>query len=212
MKSVGTILKETRERKRLTLSEVEKGTRIRLKFLDAIEHDDYAKIPSSAYAKGFVKNYSEFLGLDSATILAFFRRQTQDVTRASLLPKKTIEDRENSLFQLTPGKFISILFGGLFLLFLSYFVIQYANLQRAPSLSLDKPKQDQIVEEKKVEVIGKTNADATVTVNGVSVLVRGDGRFYDQVALEAGVNTITVVATSRFGKATTVVRKIGLKQ
>lgn len=212
MKTVGMILRETREGKKLTLSDVEKGTRIRSKFLDAIEHDDYTKIPSSAYAKGFVKNYSEFLGLDSKTLLAFFRRQTEDVTRTSLLPKRTIEDRERSLFQLTPSKFIGILFGLLFLVFISYFVFQYVNLQRSPAVSLEKPLQDQIVEDRKIEVIGKTNPDATVTINGVSALVRTDGKFYDQISLDPGVNTITVIATSRFGKSTTLVRKIGLKQ
>ncbi|MCJ7826477.1 hypothetical protein MUP56_02585, partial [Patescibacteria group bacterium] len=59
---------------------------------------------------------------------------------------------------------------------------------------------------------GKTSSDATVTVNGVSVLVRSDGNFFDQVSLDPGVNTITITATSRFGKSTTIVRKVGLKQ
>jgi len=206
------MLREVREKKKLTLLDVEKGTRIRCKFLEAIEADDYTKIPSSAYAKGFVKNYSEYLGLDSRTILAFFRRQSEDVTRTSLLPKKTIDDRKNSFWQLTPGKFVGLIFGGLFFLFMVYFGIQYLNLQKSPVIDIEKPTPEQIVEEKKIEVLGKTNPDATVTVNGVNVLVRSDGRFYDQVSLEPGVNTITIIATSRFGKSTTVVRKVGLKQ
>lgn len=206
------MLKETRERKKLTLFDVEKGTRIRYKFLEAIEADAYEKIPSTAYAKGFVKNYSEFLGLDSKMVLAFFRRQSEDIARSALLPRKTIEDSQHSFWKLTPGKFIGLLFGGLFFLFLLYFGLQYMNLQKPPTVSIEKPAPDQIVEERKIEILGKTNPDATVTVNGVSVLVRGDGRFYDQVSLDPGVNTITVVATSRFGKSTTVVRKVGLKQ
>ena len=66
--------------------------------------------------------------------------------------------------------------------------------------------------DKRVDVLGQTDPDATVTVNGFSVVVRSDGKFFSQVVLETGVNTLTVVATSRFGKATTVTRKVGLQQ
>ena len=211
MKSVGSLLRETRIGKGILLEDVEKATRIRYKFLEAIEDDDYQSLPSSAYAKGFVKNYSEFLGLDSQMTLAFLRRQSQEATKQSLLPKKP-NAPEESLFRLTPGRFLTLLLGICIVLFLSYFIFQYRQLQQPPLLTIEAPKQDIIVEEAKVDVLGRTSPDATVTVNGVSILVRSDGKFFDQVSLEPGVNTITITSTSRFGKSTTVVRKVGLKQ
>jgi len=211
MKSVGSILHEARIRKCILLEDVEKATKIRKKFLEAIEADDYTIIPSIAYAKGFVKNYSEFLKLDSQKTLAFFRRQSQDIPKQSLLPKKSMGS-ENTLFRLTPGRFLILLFGICTLVFLSYFIFQYRNLQKIPILSIEKPQQEKIVEDKKVDVLGNTSPDATVMVNGVSVLVRSDGKFFDQVSLDPGINTITITATSRYGKSTTVVRKVGLKQ
>jgi len=211
MKSVGSILRDTRQKKGIALEDVEKATRIRRKFLEAIEKDDYALIPSSAYAKGFVKNYSEFLGLDSTTILAFFRRQSEDGSKQNLLPKKSIIPEE-SFFRLTPFRFVTFLFGVCSILFLSYFIFQYLQLQKSPMIVIENPKQDAILDDRKVDVLGKTSPDATVTVNGVSVLVRSDGNFFDQVSLDPGVNTITITATSRFGKSTTVTRKVGLKR
>jgi cytoskeletal protein RodZ len=211
MNSVGSLLRDARQKKGILLEDVEKATRIRRKFLEAIENDDYELIPSPAYAKGFVKNYSEFLGLDSATTLAFFRRQSQDISKTSLLPKKSIA-AENSLLRLTPGRFLMFLLGVCAFLFLSYFFVQYRNLQQPPVLVIEKPEQEKIVEDRKVDVLGSTEPDATVMVNGVSVLVRSDGKFFDQVSLDPGVNTITITATSRYGKSTTVVRKVGLKQ
>ena len=210
MKSVGSILRDTRQKKGIVLEDVEKATRIRHKFLEAIEKDDYTLIPSPAYAKGFVKNYSEFLGLDSATILAFFRRQSEDGSKQNLLPKKSIA--QDSFFRLTPFRFVTFLFGVCSILFLSYFIFQYLQLQKSPMIIIENPKQDAVLEDRKVDILGKTSPDATVTVNGVSVLVRSDGNFFDQVSLDPGVNTITITATSRFGKSTTVVRKVGLKQ
>src|SRR3989344_4071170 len=108
MKTVGSILEQARAAKNITLEEAEKVTKIRAKFLEAMEADDYSQLPSISYAKGFVKNYSEYLGLDSKTVLAFFRRQTTDVSRASLLPKKESAAFNKSFIQLTPGKFLAI--------------------------------------------------------------------------------------------------------
>ncbi len=211
MNTVGSMLKTERLGKGVSLSQVESATKIRLKFLEAIEADDYTSLPSLSYAKGFVKNYSEYLGLDIATVLAFFRRQTADVTRASLLPKKEQIALNKSFVQLTPGRFLAIVLGSLALIFLAYLGFQYRATFQPASLSIEFPANQLVVHERRIDILGKTDADATVTVNGTAILVRTDGKFFDQVTLEPGVNTITVVATSRFGKSTTVVREVGLQ-
>lgn len=208
MKTVGSILREAREAKHLTFAQVEIATKIRAKFLAGIESDDYSSLPSQAYAKGFVKNYAEFLGIPATTILAFFRRQTQEITKSSILPKGVAQSLNRAWFQLTPGKFLIFLFVGLVVAFLIYLGLQYGQLQNPPRLSVEEPKEKALITAKKVEVLGATDPDATVTVNGISVLVRGDGKFFDQVTLEPGTNTITIIATSRYGKAATVIRTV----
>jgi len=208
MKTVGSILKEAREARHLTFDQVEAATKIRAKFLEAIEADDYRILPSLAYAKGFVKNYGEFLGIPVETTLAFFRRQTKDIARSAILPKGIAQSLNRTWFQLTPARFLIFLFVGLVLTFLVYLGLQYRQLQNPPGLTLESPKEYAVVTQKKVEVLGSIDPDATVVVNGISVLVRGDGKFFDQVTLEPGANTITVIATSRYGKTTTVTRTV----
>jgi cytoskeletal protein RodZ len=211
MKTVGSILKEARLAKNLTLADVEKVTKIRAKFLDAIEQDAYHVLPSPIYAKGFVKNYGEYLGLESTRVMAFFRRQTVDVKRSAILPHKD-EDIGSKALRITPGRFIALIISSFILVFLVYFGFQYQKLYMAPTLTITTPAQESIVKEKKLDILGSTNPDATVTVNGVSVTVRSDGRFFTQITAEPGVNTITILATSRFGKTTTVIRKVGFQQ
>lgn len=208
MKTVGSILREARLSKGITFDEVERATKIRAKFLEAIEADDYTILPTQAYAKGFVKNYGEFLGIPAGTILAFFRRQTREVAKSALLPKGVAKAFGRTWFQLTPGRFLIILFVGLVVTFLAYLGLQYGQLQRPPKLVIEAPAQNAVVATKKVELLGATDPDATVTVDGISVLVRGDGKFFDQMTLEPGINTITVTATSRFGKSTTMTRSV----
>ncbi|MBU1326958.1 helix-turn-helix domain-containing protein [Patescibacteria group bacterium] len=207
MKTVGTILKDARCAKGITLQQVEEATKIRQKFLRSIEADDLQSLPSLAYAKGFVKNYGEYLGLSAENVLAFFRRQTQDVSKSSILPVGMANPMNASLFQLTPGKFLTIVAVCLVGSFLVYLGIQYRDLQRPPALVVDSPYDKIISVEQRVDVVGRTDSDATVTVNGVGVLVRSDGKFFDQIPLSPGENTIVIVATSRHGKNTTVERK-----
>jgi cytoskeletal protein RodZ len=212
MKTVGLVLREARENKGYTLIQVEKDTRIRLKFLDAIERDDYSKLPSVAYAKGFVKNYSDYLGLNSDTVLAFFRRQTKEVSRSSLLPSATEEHLRKSLIRLTPARFLGLLLVGLVFIFLTYLGLQYRKISQPPTLAIDSPKQGMVFHERRTDILGRTDSDATLMVNGVSVLVRSDGRFFDQVTLEEGKNSITITATSRYGKISTQTRDVSYKQ
>lgn len=211
MKTVGSILREAREAKHLTFEQIEVATKIRAKFLEAIEADDYTTLPSVAYAKGFVKNYGEFLGIPAETTMAFFRRQTKDVARSAILPKGVTESLNRTWFQLTPGKFLLLLIVGLVTIFLSYLGIQYRQIQSPPRITLEAPADNTVSSIRKIDLLGATDPDATVTVNGVSVLVRSDGKFFDQVSLEPGKNTITIIASSRFGKTTTVTRVVSFQ-
>ena len=70
--STGHLLREMREKKGLGLEEVEKATRIRAKFLAALEEDDYATLPSATQARGFLALYANFLGLDAAEIIGWY--------------------------------------------------------------------------------------------------------------------------------------------
>lgn len=69
MEDLGATLREARERRGLSLGEVERHLRIRTHLLDALERGDLASLPSEAQARGFVRNYAEFLGLDPQAIL-----------------------------------------------------------------------------------------------------------------------------------------------
>ena len=208
MRTVGQMLKEARASKNVTLEQAEKETHIRKKFLAAIEDDNFQEIPSQAYAKGFIKNYSEYLGLNSRNVMAFFRRQTMEVSKASLLPKKAQEPIDKPKYVLTPGRFIFILISCLLILLLSYFGLQYRKLQIPAHLSLDSPQEKLVTTDKRVDVTGTTDPDATVTINGIGVLVRGDGKFFDQIQLFPGKNSISIAATSVYGKTTTITREV----
>lgn len=64
MFDLGSSLRDARERKQLTFADMEQLTRVRTKYLRAIEEDDFATLPGPTYVKGFLRVYAESLGLD----------------------------------------------------------------------------------------------------------------------------------------------------
>lgn len=69
---VGYTLRQERERQNLSVTDIEEGTSIRALYIEAIENGEYDKLPGTVYAKGFIKNYAKFLGLDAdATVKEF---------------------------------------------------------------------------------------------------------------------------------------------
>jgi cytoskeleton protein RodZ len=61
---IGSTLRETRIRKKIDITSVEEGTKIRAKYLRALENEEWVLLPGPTYVKTFLRTYAEFLGLD----------------------------------------------------------------------------------------------------------------------------------------------------
>jgi hypothetical protein len=70
---IGNTLREARVRRALTLQQVEEDTKIRVKYLQAMENEDWDVMPGATYVKGFLRSYSTYLGLDPDVIMDEFR-------------------------------------------------------------------------------------------------------------------------------------------
>lgn len=71
---IGQALREAREAKGCTLEEAERATRIRARYLAALEAEDFGALPSEAQARGFLRNYAQFLSLPADEVLADYGR------------------------------------------------------------------------------------------------------------------------------------------
>jgi cytoskeleton protein RodZ len=61
---IGLVLERARKDRGLSLEEAERATKIRKRYLIGLENDDYTVLPDAVYARGFLKTYANFLGLD----------------------------------------------------------------------------------------------------------------------------------------------------
>ena len=72
MKNVGSILKEARKAKRVSLRDISGKTKIKEKFLRAIEEMEWSSLPNLAVTSGFVKSFAQVVGVDLARAGALF--------------------------------------------------------------------------------------------------------------------------------------------
>ena len=72
--SIGTLLRRAREAQGLSLADVEHATKVRQGYLAALEEERFDALPGRVYAKGYVRAYTHFLGIDSRALLDAFER------------------------------------------------------------------------------------------------------------------------------------------
>jgi cytoskeleton protein RodZ len=75
---IGTTLRETRIRRRVDLAEVEAATKIRVRYLRALENEEWDVLPGGAYTRSFIRTYANYLGLDGERLADEFRRTVGD--------------------------------------------------------------------------------------------------------------------------------------
>ncbi|MBR4998569.1 MAG: helix-turn-helix domain-containing protein, partial [Clostridia bacterium] len=75
MESYGEILQKTREEKNLDIDKIAREISIEKRFLVGLENEDYSAFPGEAYMVGFLRNYSNYLELDTNFILKLYNNK-----------------------------------------------------------------------------------------------------------------------------------------
>lgn len=95
--TIGQRLKKARVYHNLTLEKAEEATRIRLQYLQALEADDFSLMPSPVQARGFLRNYAEYLGLDLDAMVDELRQteaQGEGIETQVVFEGDEIEEKE----------------------------------------------------------------------------------------------------------------------
>jgi len=75
MSDLGELLRKARDQRGLTLDDIQETTKIRKRYLEAIESGDHTVLPGPFYVRAFVKNYSEAVGLDPDEVLRLYQHE-----------------------------------------------------------------------------------------------------------------------------------------
>lgn len=203
MKTIGQILKNARVSKDFSLRHVEKMTKIKSIFIGLIEEEKWDSLPAFPTVLGFVKSLAGYLEIDPNMAVAVLKRDYPP-KKLKITPKPDIDKS----FFWSPKLTFILGISGVLIALLAYLLIQYVHFVSSPTLKVDSPKENQIVSGNNVVVFGSTDNDAKLTVNGQPVMLSDDGKFSISLDIAKDTKEITITASSRSGKITTVRRTI----
>lgn len=205
--SVGQQLRCAREQKNLKIEAVAKKLIIRVDYLKALEDNNKEALPKGVYTSNFLREYARFLGLDYKALIKQLADENNLLTKQpeALFERQVVAKK---YLVAIPALIRNLIIALVALVLLVYIVFLVNKIFQAPYLAVSQPSADLQLQVKQLEIIGQTEAESTVEINGQSVQVVNDGSFKKDIYLENGLNTIIVSAKKKHSRAASVVRHV----
>jgi len=192
-----------RERKGVDLYRAERDTKIRARYLGALERGDYKELPGAVYTKGFLRNYALYLGLDPDDVLGQWRRERGDAKEqppAIVVPRPIAAPRKGLTF--SPSLVVAAMLTVVIVAFGAYLGVQVLRFAKPPTIAVTQPSTLVVdVEESttKYTLEGITLPGATVSIatpgrDPYQVTATSQGGWASAVDLRRGRNQFDVSA------------------
>ena len=208
-----------RERKGVDLYRAERDTKIRARYLGALERGEYRELPGDVYVKGFLRNYALYLGLDPEDVLGQWRRERGDrsAPAPALEVRRPLTAPPRGL-AFSPSIVVAALMTAGVIAFGFYMALQLLRFAKPPSLSVTQPA---------TALVDASETDATYILEGTSTpgasisvatpgrdqpyraVAAADGTWSVQVDLRRGRNQFDITAVDpETGKVTNTPREV----
>lgn len=200
---LGERLLTARERKGVDLYRAERDTKIRAKYLAALERGDFTELPGNVYTKGFLRNYALYLGLDPEGVLEQYRQEygTSRPSEPVVIVPRVLE-APRSGFTFTPGLVVAAVLSLAIVAFAGYIVFQLLRFAKPPSIGVTQPAAlvSEMNDADRTVIAGTSDPGATITITGTGqqplrVTADNTGHWQTEVPLNKGRNDFTVTAT-----------------
>jgi transcriptional regulator with XRE-family HTH domain len=200
---VGELLVIAREKKGVTLERAERDTKIRARHLAALENGDLSTLPAAVYAKGFLRNYAIYLGLDPDELIMRWRSERESLRAAENVavtppPQPIAAPRRGLLF--TPGVVVAAILTLVVIAFATYVGLQLVRFAQNPEVALDGPSVVTLAPDARgLQLSGSAAPGTIVSVAGTDGLfltsaANERGRWSVELPVAKGQNDFSVVA------------------
>jgi cytoskeletal protein RodZ len=197
-------LAAARERKGVDLVRAERDTKIRVRYLSALERGDYRDLPGAVYTKGFLRNYAIYLELDPEDVLRQWRRERGDQVGPEpvIVPPRPLDEPSRPL-NFSPSVVVAALLTAGVVLFFVYLSSQLLRYSRPPELAVSNPATAVVeVDEATTtfRLAGTATPGATITIRAagqdqpIRVTAQASGEWSFQVDLRRGQNRFDIDA------------------
>ena len=197
------ILKNLREKKGMTISQLSSLTGIEERFLEALEEKKWDLLPPDIYIEGYLRKISQVLGVEFKDLWSLYRIQKKTLYfsgKSDIFPEIK---RKKSFLRFDFGKLIWFT---LIILGLTYIGLNLRQFFITPKLEVFSPAFDFVSFEDEIKVEGETNAKFLL-INNKEIPLK-EGKFSYSFPLVPGLNILRIEAKNYFGKPAIVERKI----
>jgi len=193
-----------RERKGVDLYRAERDTKIRARYLAALERGDWRELPGAVYTKGFLRNYALYLGLDPDEILLQWREERGDdkPSEPVIVVPRPIQAPARG-FTFSPGILVALLLVVGVVAFAAYLGLQLLRFAKPPTITMTDPaaavsEVDESTTSYTLRGMSAPGATISITTPGqdpLRVTVAPDGSWSVDVDLRRGRNQFDITAT-----------------
>jgi len=210
-KTLSERLKAARLRQKLSLSDAEIGSKVRAKYLAAIEEGRWSELPQNVYVRGFILAYAKYLKLDLRSITELCESE-MSFRRSKEQQKISYNQSFKEAKVLITPKLIG--YTAMILSIISvvtYIAFQLVGFAGNPELKIISPNNNLTTDSDAIDLAGVTDADTFISVNEENIPVSGDGHFSTKLKLHQGVNMVKVKAINKAKKSSSEVYTIEYK-
>lgn len=204
-------LKEAREARGMTISEMSRHIRMSKEHIEALESCAFESLPfTGLYQKNFIRSYITALGMNPKEFVnQFVYEELHPKIQVPITPKKNTPFIS---FPNLPLVFKAMTVGMVFMTCIGYLIFQVRHIVEPPNLAIYSPDNGFVTTEGLTTVRGKTDPGVQIQINGRNVMNREDGFFEEDIPLTNGVNTIMFSAIKKHGKTTVETRHVVYKK
>ena len=141
---LGEVLRTAREARFIDLARVERDTKIRARYLTALERGDYRDLPEPIYTRGFLRNYGLYLGLDPEYLIDLYRLESGTAVERPAMPatRRPMSARQGRSLVVSSGAVVAALLTLLVVAFVIYLVGEFVTFAGTPDLGITDPAAD----------------------------------------------------------------------
>ena len=208
--ALGGILQKERIARGISLDGAEERTNIQKRHIVSLEESDYSNLPGKIYIKNFIKNYADFLNLNSGYLLEIFEKEY-------LFFKETKDDKSgifrnvkisNFRFVVAPKIFRNIIIATVFFLCFCYLSGEAKNISKPPELNIYSPLNNFATSEQSIKIIGEADRGSQIFINDKLIIADIEGKFSENINLQTGVNVIKIGVKKKYTKENIIYRKV----
>ena len=207
--TLGEKLKRSREEQGYTIEQVAQGTRIKKEHINYLETGQYNKLPGLLFIENYLKTYTNYLQLSWPRVKKLYE-QERIMYKEPEKPGKSALHIKRALN--VPKLVYGLLIGMVVLIILAYLGFEISNIVEPPTLEIYNVPDNMITEERNIIVVGHTDPEANVFVNGQMINVDPGGNFQEIVSLQQGINTMTISAQKKHSKEEVIIKQIKVQK